>query len=401
MDKSRRKFIRTGAIAFAGLSSISAPLFAGSLFGREINIGLIGFGHRGAGLANLISKIADINIVAFCDIDKKRLEIAKSTWGTEEKKFYIDYKDLLQDKKVEAVIIATPLYLHFPMCVNSIAADKHVYVEKTMAYNIEQALEMVKIVESSNKVFQVGHQYRYYNMYHKLKEVIDNGWLGDISHIESQYNRNSDWRRPVGPSESEKFINWRLYKEFSGGLMAELCAHQIDIVNWFLGGHPNKVTGFGGINYWKDGRDVYDNVKVIYEYDNGVKSEVTSVSSNQHNSYETKILGSKGTLEIGRDKSYFYPEPTEKKIGTVDGVTGATIEATKSGNGILIKFDSSDNLNRDPTAYALMAFASCIKEGKKPFCDVVAGKNVAVAVHLANTAMDTEQTQYWKKEYNT
>src|SRR5690606_10886803 len=148
----------------------------------------------------------------------------------------------------------------------------------------------------SGKILQVGHQYRYYALYHKIKEMIADNWLGTITHFECQYNRNSDWRKEVSAAETERQVNWRLYRKYSGGLLAELSAHQIDIVNWFLEGHPEKVTGLGDINYWKDGREINDNVRVIYEYANGVKSSITSVLSSQFHGYEIRILGSKATV---------------------------------------------------------------------------------------------------------
>ena len=399
MTVTRRKFITYGATSLAGAAVMPSSVFA-ILKDNPIRLGLIGYGQRGSGVAKLLAGIKSIRLTAICDVDEKRLSEARSQLGDKDVKYYNSYNALLSDKKIDAVIIATPLYSHYQISSDSLAANKHVYVEKTMTFNVFQALKMVEIVSSTKMVFQVGHQYRYYDMYHEIKKIIDKGWLGEISHIESQYNRHSDWRRPVGLGQSEKVVNWRLYREFSGGLMAELCAHQIDVVNWLLDGPPLKVAGFGGIDFWKDGRDIYDNVKVIYEYKNGVKSAVTSVSNNQYESYLIRILGSKGTLIINRNNAYFYPEPTSKTYGVVDGVTGATMEVKSKGDGVEIKYGSADGLKSDPTVYALMDFAECILKNKKPFCGVVAGKDTAIAVHMANEAMRTGHVQYWKKEYD-
>ena len=341
-----------------------------------------------------------MDLIAYCDLVEANLKPMKQYSKTADPKFYKNYQELLNDKAIDAVYIATPLHLHYQMVVDALNAGKHVYVEKTMTYNIEQALDLVRRMKNSKLILQVGHQYRYYAMYHKIKEIIDDNWLGTVTHIESQYNRNSDWRRPVADPKMEEQINWRMYRKYSGGVMAELAAHQIDIVNWMLGGHPLKVVGLGGIDFWKDGRETNDNVRAIYEYKNGVKSSVTSILSNQYNSYSMRILGSKATLEVKRDSALLYREPVTKVLGTVDGVTGATIESVKPGQGIPLVYPNADKNNPDPTASAFMSFADCIRNGKKPGSNVLTGRDVAIAVHMGNAAADTGNMQLWKPAYS-
>lgn len=396
-DRSRRKFIATGALAITGLTAFG---YEGMSLGDldqtgPIRIGLIGSGSRGQGLATLLDKIQAFELVACCDIIPENL-LGGMKLAAKGAKSYTDYKKLLQDKDIQAVIIATPLYLHYPMAVDAIAAGKHIYMEKTMAYTIPQALDLVKKVERSNLVFQVGHQYRYYSMYLKVKEILSKGWIGKVSHYECQYNRNSDWRKPVSDPKMERAINWRMYKEYCGGVLSELSAHEIDIVNWMEDSHPLKVAGFGGIDYWKDGRETFDNIRLVYEYPGGVKASVTSILSNEYKGYSIRILGSKGTIEILRDQAYIYPEATKKTLGTVDGVTGATMEVLPAGKGQKIVFEQQS----EPTTYALQDFAECILKGKKPASNVKNGRDVAIAVHMGNQAAETEKTQYWKDEYS-
>lgn len=396
-DRSRRKFIATGALAITGLTAFG---YEGMSLGDldqtgPIRIGLIGSGSRGQGLATLLNKIQAFELVACCDIIPENLQGGMKL-AAKGARSYTDYKKLLQDKEIQAVIIATPLYLHYPMAVDAIAAGKHIYMEKTMAYTIPQALDLVKKVERSNLVFQVGHQYRYYSMYLKVKEILSKGWIGKVSHYECQYNRNSDWRKPVSDPKMERAINWRMYKEYCGGVLSELSAHEIDIVNWMEDSHPLKVAGFGGIDYWKDGRETFDNIRLVYEYPGGVKASVTSILSNEYKGYSIRILGSKGTIEILRDQAYIYAEATKKTLGTVDGVTGATMEVLPAGKGQKIVFEQQS----EPTTYALQDFAECIIKGKKPASNVNNGRDVAIAVHMGNQAAETEKTQYWKDEYS-
>nr|WP_121273232.1 Gfo/Idh/MocA family oxidoreductase [Pedobacter schmidteae] len=397
---SRRKFITHGSVALSGLALAGIPEFAFGRADQEVRIGLVGCGQRGAGVASIIKTLPGMDLIAYCDIVEASLKSMKQHSKTANPKFYKNYHELLRNKDIDAVYIATPLNLHYQMVVDALDAGKHVYVEKTMTYDIPQAMDLVARMKKSNLVLQVGHQYRYYALYHKIKQMVDDNWLGTVTHIESQYNRNSDWRRPVADPKLERQINWRMYREYSGGVMAELAAHQIDIANWILGGHPLKVVGLGGIDFWKDGRETNDNVRAIYEYKNGVKSSVTSILSNQHNSYAIRILGSKATLEIRRDSALIYPEPVTKVLGTVDGVTGATVEAVKPGQGLKVDFQSPDGKNMDPTAYAFLSFADCIKNSKTPGSNVLTGRDVAIAVHMGNTAADTGNLQLWKPEYS-
>ncbi|TZF83651.1 Gfo/Idh/MocA family oxidoreductase [Pedobacter sp. BS3] len=401
---SRRKFVSAGALALSGTVLGTFPL---SLIGREkisandiINLGIIGTGNRGGGTARLIKALPGIRIMACCDIIPGNLQRGMQHAATGAKA-YTDYRELIEDKNIDAVFIATPLYLHAPMALDAIRKGKHVYLEKTMSYNIPQTLDLVQAVKKSGLAFQVGHQYRYYALYHRIKEIISQNWLGEITHFECQYHRNSNWRFPVVPPATERQVNWRMYKEYSGGLMAELCGHQIDIVNWMLDSHPVKVTGIGGINYWKDGREVYDNVRAVFEYPNGVKSNVSSILSNAYHGYEIRILGSKATLQIQRDEALLYAEATKKQTGTVDGVTGATILNATQGKAVPLTFNYQDNEKRDPTSYAFLDFADCIRTGRKPFSGVDTGKDAAIAVHLANLAMETETFQRWKPEYDS
>lgn len=398
---TRRKFLAGSAVAITGLMANGLPAMALGVNDQVVRLGLIGCGQRGGGIASILKGLNGVEITAFCDVDQDKLDNAKQYSKNRTAKYYKRHEQLLEDKNIDAVIIATPLFLHYPIAIDSLTAGKHVYVEKTMVYSIAEALALVEKVKNSKYLLQVGHQYRYYGLYHKVKEIMDQNWLGKVTHIESQYNRNSDWRRPVGPGKSERAVNWRLYREYSGGLMAELCAHQIDVVNWLLNGTPQKVIGMGGIDYWKDGREINDNVRTIYEYENGVKSSVTSISSNQFNSYDIRILGSKATVEIRRDTAFIYPEPIDKKLGIVDGVTGATVEAIKPGEGKKLAFESPDHLDKDPTAYALLAFAECIRNNKQPASNVYTGKDTAISVHLGNDAIDSGTLKLWKPEFST
>lgn len=395
---TRRKFVYSGATAVSGLMALSLPAFSKPPVQNSIRVGMIGTGSRGTGLASLIKEMSTMELVACCDINSRNLAEGMKL-AAKNAKGYSDYRKMLDDKSIQAIIIATPLYLHYPMAVDALAAGKHIYLEKSMTFNIDQAIDLVKKVRKSKLVFQVGYQYRNFALYHKVKSVIKENWLGKISYFECQYNRNSNWRFPVDDPSMERAVNWRMYREYCGGPLSELCAHQIDAVQFFLETHPLKVTGMGGIDHWKDGRETYDNIHTIYEYPNGIKNKVSCVLSNAYNGYRIMIFGDKGTLEIQRDKAFIYAETSYHEKGVVDGVSGATLAATTQGKPVEIPYGHSDGNIPEPTIHALGEFVECIQTGKKPVSNVETGKDSSIAVHLGNQAADTQTFQVWKDEY--
>lgn len=392
---SRRQFLRNGSLGLSGILASSSLLKAASLK-NEVRLGIIGVGQRGLGLITVLQKVQHVKLAACCDINPGNLQKALSVVDGKTKS-YSDFRQLLRDKSLDAVIIATPLYNHYDIAVEAIKENKHVYVEKTMTYDINQAIDLErKVLNKPDLVFQVGHQYHYYDMYPKVKKLIADGIIGTVTHFECQYNRNADWRRPVSDPAKEKQVNWRMYKELSGGPLAELSAHQIDIVNWLQDAAPLSVVGMGDVNFWKDGRTTFDNIRVIYEYPQGVKSSVVSILSNEYNGYQTRILGDKGTIELTRDRATLYKERRFKKLATIDGVTGASQEALDNGKGILIY---KDEIKTEPTAFALQDYVDCIRQGKKPISNVTTGKETAIAVHMGNKAAETGVRQTLQSIY--
>ncbi len=397
---NRRKFVASSALALGGLMAMEMPLFGATISASNtIQVGVIGTGKRGLGLINMIEQVPGLKVVACCDIIPENLNAAMTKVGAKAKS-YTDYEKLLADKNVDAVIIATPLYLHHPMAVDALSAKKHVYVEKSMAFTIDQALDLVKRVRTSKQVFQVGFQYRNFELYHKIKEVIQKGWIGDTYSFECQYNRNSDWSYPVKDPKLERVINWRKYRDLCGGPLSELCAHQIDAVNYITDSHPIKAIGLGGINFWKDGRETYDNVRTVYEYANGAKATYTSILSNAFNGYMIRILGNKATIEIGRNKAYIYAESTNNVLGVVDGVTGATIANATQGKKTEISYLQPGTKSVEPTINALIDFYNSIVDGRKPASNVETGRTSAIAICMGLNAMETETIQRWKPEYS-
>ena len=361
---------------------------------NQINFGVIGTGSRGQGLIKLLNEINGCNLIGVCDNIPFRLEEGFSLIKNSKKaKAYSDYRKLLDNKNIDAIIVSTPLNTHDQISIDALDADKHVYCEKTMAKGTAATQRLVKKGKLTNKIFQTGHQFHSSKMYSQLVDLINDGKVGNIISIEAQWNRNGNWRRVVKNPSQEREINWRMYRDYSYGLLAELSAHQIDFANWILDDRPKKAIGFGGINYWKDGRETYDNTKVVYEYSNGLKATFTSLTANAKDGYKIMVMGDKGTLTVYQDSAWFYPEGQyTPKYGDVDGVSGATTNWSQS-KGLPLDLIESDS-NR-ATLQALIDFRNSILNNKIPLSNITTGANVSYAVEMGIQAMDTNNVIEW------
>ncbi len=395
----RRDFVVNAALIAGGLMVSKTNVFASKNLGA-IKIGVIGCGDRGRGLIQMLNQSPDkFEVVAICDILDFRLSQAQKLCKLSVKS-YTDYKTLLDHNNVDAVVIAVPLNLHYPIGVAVLNANKHLYLEKTMTYTIDEALNLVKLAKSRPaQIVQIGHQYRYSPLYYKVKEMIASNYLGDITQIECRWDRNNDWRRPVTDPSLERQINWRMYKEYSGGLVAELMSHQIDFINWAFETHPNEIFATGGIDVFKDGRETYDNVQVTMRYEgkHAMVGNFGATCGNARDGYLFKIKGTLGTISLLADEGVFYPE---KKVlanqEVIDGVSGATRIAWNKDGGIPILPEPT----KDGTWYAFNQFYDCIRNHKMPDSNVITGARTAISVHLANKALYSKKIVSWKDSYS-
>jgi len=379
----RRTFIKQSTKTAAGIATVPTILSATKVNTNADNIklGIIGTGDRGGGLINVINSIEGLEVRACCDVLPFRLEEAIQKTQNQAKG-YEEYRDLLADASIDAVLIATPFYLHDEVAIDAIKADKHVYCEKTLAKGYTALEQLLETSKGFKKVFQTGHQYHSSRLYTHAVELLKNGKVGNIAMIDCQWNRNGNWRRTVPDPKFERAINWRMYKEYSGGLVAELCSHQLDFCNWVTDALPISVIGTGGIDYWKDGRETYDNVHLIYTYPKGIQAKFTCLTSNAMDNYKIKVHGDKGTLILDYDKAWFYPEGSyTKELGEVDGVSGAT---TAWENGLGIPLDIT---HADPSKQALMDFRDAIQNNASPTSDINSGAKAAIGVQMGLDAM--------------
>lgn len=390
----RREFVAKTGMAASALATVN-PIWSASpikKIDQPIKIGIIGTGDRGGGLIPVIQEIEGLEVAACCDIIPFRLAegLAKTNGKA---KGYSDFRRVLDNKDIDAILVSVPFSEHTKVASAAIDAGKHVYCEKTMAKGYEGIKALVEKQKQSSGIFQTGHQYHSSRLYTHVADLIANGKVGNIVAFDCQWNRNGNWRRPVPDPKWERMINWRMYREFSGGLVAELCSHQIDFVNWILQATPQKVMGVGGIDYWKDGRETFDNVHLIYSYPNGVKASFTCLTGNAMGDYQIKVMGDKGTIVLDYVKAWFYPEGKfQKELGEVDGVSGATVN-WEQGKGIPIDVE-----HLDPSKQALVDFRDSILTDNEPSSNIRTGATAAVCVQMGLDAMYGNKTVEWDFE---
>jgi len=300
----RREFLGSaalsgGGIAAGGLSfwythqnTARPDLDKFSLVEHQVRTGHIGVGNRGGSLLRTALQAPGSMPLAVCDKQPEKLRDSKKKIeeviekrdgknGKPNVRVYDDYRRLLDDKEIEAVIIATPHYLHGEMAIDAIEAGKHVYCEKALAFTIGENQDIVRLVEdptcravdartgrpSGRLVFQVGHQRHYSPLYQRVGHMVETDQIGDVASIRAQWNLNDAISRPAPSIEMERVINWRLYSEYSGGLTTEYATHQIDVANWYFGTHPHSVCGYGGVDWYiDDARDTHDNIHLVFTY---------------------------------------------------------------------------------------------------------------------------------------
>ncbi len=437
-DLSRRSFLKTSVAvsASAAAATLGAPaIIKAQTLQDPVIYGFIGTGRQG----NFHLKKLSVNkmgrCAVLCDIYSPNLELGTKTIGSNPDKEPNDYRRVLDRKDVEAVFIVTPYHLHVPMVLDALSAGKHVFVEKVMMKEEEQIPKVYEAAQAHpNQVLQVGLQRRYSAIYNVAMQMVHNGALGKVQYIRAQWHRNGSWKNPITDPAFDRILNWRLYREYSGGLMAELGSHQVDIADWAYQSEPISVTGVGGLDYWKDDRDIYDNVSVIFEYSEGRKFVFTSICNNAQLDFSETIMGDEGTIEItlglNSAKAFFYPE---KKAPDAPGVkiktaneaeqnwwAGATARnrGTKVGLPIMPYAPKKNptfiekeimyakkwlaemgvlevEKDRDAIAVEEEHFFQCIREGRKPIANIDIGTADSRAVIYANRAMDTRQRVFW------
>jgi predicted dehydrogenase len=391
--QTRRNFI--GNVA-TGLGSLATGNVLGA--NERIRFGVIGVGERGAQLTREALACGSSECVGLADVYTRRLADARKL--APAAKTYLDYRELLEDSSIDAVLIATPHHLHSECFVASLSAGKHVYQEKTMAFTVEDAKAMRAAYQSARRSVQIGHQALSSGQMVDAANYLASGGVGKVTAIHGRMFRNTphgkpQWARPLYPDmtpenlmwkaflgsaperdfDPDRYANWRLFQDYSGGNVHENMCHQVAFWYKVMGLQiPQAVSMSGGIYLWKDGREVPDTMHVSMEHTEEVLFSWDSGFGNNHPGVTEEVLGTDGTIIRGQQIRYL-----PQKVNRPDGAEalGATPTA--------------------PQAH-MRNFFDCMRTGREPNCPFEIGFRVSITCRMAIESYWTGRLARWDAE---
>lgn len=399
LSDTRREFIKKSSlVAGAALLAAAPPPVLGA--NERVRIGMIGVGGRGQDLLQQVLALPDAQLVAIADIYSRRREEAQKL--VPHLRTFDDHRRLLETD-VDGIIVASPLHLHAKHFLDTIAAGKDLYCEKTMTWSIAEADECLAAAKKSDRVIQIGLQHESSGALADARKWIQQGLTGKITHVESWMSRNTphgegQWVRPVPPDcnaanvnwkaflngrpdrpfDGRRYINWRLFWEFSGGNVTENMVHQIA---WILSALdlplPSAAYMSGGVFSERDGREVPDTIAVTLDFPNDLTVTWQSTFSNSRYGLGERFLGSDGTIE--------------HISGATDMVTGRSQETTHYWPERINRKGGSPLTSDTPDQNHMANWVDCIRTRKTPNAPVEIGYRSAVAGHMANLAYRTKQ----------
>ena len=319
-ELDRRAFVQRSSFAamLAALGAVElraqaqAPAEKKAAF--TVNVAVIGLGPWGREIVNVLARTKEAKIVTICDTYGAMVRrTAENAPGAAQES---DYKKVLADKNVQAVVIATPTHQHKQLVTEALAAGKHVYCEAPLAHTVEDARAIAQAAKNTpTAVFQAGLQLRSDAQRHFLMQFVRSGALGKNLFSRAQWHKKQSWRKASPNPDREREINWHLRQEQSAGLVGEIGIHQVDNNSWFLRDLPTAVTGFGGILQWSDGRTVPDTAQCVFEYGQGVNFSYDVSLANSFDSDYEMIFGTDAAVMMRGGKAWMFKESDAPLLG--------------------------------------------------------------------------------------
>lgn len=394
----RRHFLGLAAGGAAWLAYPPARVLGAN---DRVRIGLIGAGARGQELLKQALELPNVECVAIADVYTGRHdEIRRVVPAVSAVR---DHRRLLDRKDIDAVLVASPLHIHARHFLDTLAAGKDLYCEKTMTWSIAEAEECLAAAKRSNRVVTIGLQHQSSGALADAKQWIKDSLAGKITQVEAWMSRNTrrgkgQWVRPVPadctaenvgwelflngrparPFDAYAFINWRLFWEFSGGNVTENMVHQIA---WIIRALdlplPTAAYMSGGVFSEKDGREVPDTIAVTLDFPNDLVVTWHSTFNNKHYGLGERLLGSYGTIE--------------RLSGTTDMVRGEAESAIRYYPEKVNRPDGAALKGQTADQNHMANFIDCVRTHKQPNAPVEIGYRSAVAAHMANMAYRQKQ----------
>lgn len=421
---NRREFLHTvRALTANGLVMSAMPWFdvfaappaAASAASDRVRLGFIGVGSRGRTLLLNVQSFQErlnVEIAAVCDTYPEHLERAVALTGGAAQGFD-DYRRMLQEgPALDGVVIATPLHEHAGMTCDALEAGLHVFCEKAMARTLPDVRRMYDTSQRTGRILQIGHQRMFNPVYLESMERIRRGDAGAITMLHGCWMRNTEWLFYDVPggrgTPLDRQRNWRLYEESSAGLLTELGSHHFQVANWVLDAEPEWVMGSGSLNFYTDGREVDDNISLIFRYPGGVHFTYECLNSNAHNGMNFQVFGHKATYELEANKTYLEtpPEPPalRRLIHSIEtglfetipigGATWIPDQPVEYGGDYI-----SEDYQLNDTQLSLEAFAGFVRRGQAPSELTTQGYLSSVWTLLAEQAIKTRQAVALPPEY--
>jgi predicted dehydrogenase len=362
---------------------------------------MIGVGGRGTELLKQVLELHDAQLVTIADIYSRRRDEAKQNAPGIETLDH--YQRLLDRKDIDGVIVASPLHIHKLHFLDTLAAGKDLYSEKTMTWSIAEADQCLAAAQKSDRVVQIGLQHESSGPLADARKWLKDGSVGKVTEVEAWMSRNTphgkaqwvrevpadcnlqniDWNaflngRHDRPFDGYKFINWRLYWEFSGGNVTENMVHQIA---WIMTALelpiPTAATMSGGVFSEKDGREVPDTIIATMEYPGDVVVTWQSTFNNSHYGLGERFLGSDGTIE-------HIAGATDMASGKSNEVVRYYPEKTNRPQSAALTGDTPDQNH-------MQNWLDCMRSRKTPNASVDIGYRSAIAAHMCNIAYRDKQ----------
>jgi predicted dehydrogenase len=407
MDRSttsRRTFLETltvGGVATGALASLESA--RGYAANDTLNVACLGTGGRCQQLMPSLAKVPGVKIAAVCDVYDTHLERGKRLADSKAVATK-HYREVLDRKDIDAVLIASPDHWHVPMAVDACDAGKDVYVEKPVTHDLAEGAAIIEAQNRNRKIVQVGMQQRSMPHIQKGRELVKSGQIGELFKIHLSWNRGGSkrmerdtqvidprqvaWKDFVGrapdqPFDGFRFRNWRWFWDFGGGLLTDLMVHWIDVAHWFLDAdHPLKATALGDHFASKGLWQTPDTIQCLLEYPNNVQAHFEGTFSNANLGSMITFMGTEGTLYIDRGRYELTPESGRGKPES--WILGSD---PKKGADFYDKPDGE--------LLHLTNWVDCIRTRARPNAPAEAGVSAASAAHLGNRAYRLGQVATW------
>lgn len=361
-NKSRRSFVHKASAA-AAFSIVSAQAVRGSQANSALTLGLIGSGNRGLYVSGLFAKNENARVAGYTDIYEDRFQAAAAKYSGAKR--YADLHALLADKSLDAVLIATPAFLHPEHFEHAVKAKKHIYLEKPAGVDAAGCHRVLKAAAMADptKRITMGYQQRYGKDYRKVYDLVKSGELGRILQVRAAWMGGGPAIKTGHKREEERIRNWFFYRELSGDILIEQDCHNIDVVNWFMGTTPVRVSGYGSRVQRTQIGDIYDNLSATFQYEDGT---VFSYAANQfgngvgYSDVTETFVCEKGSVNVGRRgyKVFRQGKPIEEATTNYDIAQDAVnefIEGARTG-----KMENAAIYGAKSTLTAVMALQACV-----------------------------------------